>query len=313
MNTHPKKRLRIATRKSPLALWQAQHVARQIATHNPGTEIELVPLRTEGDRITHVPLGKIGGKGLFVKELEYALLEGRADIAAHSIKDVPIQFPAGLHLPVILPRAEPRDAFVALGAGTLKALPERAKIGTCSLRRKCQLRAYRPDLELLDLRGNVDTRLRKLGTDGLDAIILAAAGLQRLGLDERIGELLPIDIMLPAIGQGAIGIECREHDAAIETLIAPLNHAPTATCVRAERAMNAVLGGSCQVPIAAYASIQKDRLHLRGLVGRLDGSQLLREEGYAPTTEPDKLGQQIAAALLERGAAELLASITAGD
>jgi hydroxymethylbilane synthase len=313
VNTHSKKRLRIATRKSPLALWQAQHVARQIATLHAGLEIELVPLGTEGDRITHVPLGKIGGKGLFVKELEHALLEGRADIAAHSMKDVPIQFPPGLHLSVILPRAEPRDALVAVGARTLKALPDEAKVGTCSLRRQCQLRAHRPDLELLDLRGNVDTRLQKLGAGGLDAIILAAAGLQRLGLAERIGELLPIDIMLPAIGQGAIGIECRQNDKAIETLIAPLNHSPTATCVRAERAMNAILGGSCQVPIAAYATIQKNRLHLRGLVGRLDGSELLREEGDASTAEPEKLGQQVAAALLDRGAAELLASIAAGD
>ena len=287
-------------------------MARQIEALHTGTQTELIPLRTEGDRIANVPLGKIGGKGLFVKELERALLEGRADIAAHSMKDVPIQFPPGLHLPVILPRAEPRDALVAVGACTLEALSDGAKIGTCSLRRKCQLRAHRPDLQCLDLRGNVDTRLRKLDKGGLDAIVLAAAGLQRLGLAERIGELLPIEIMIPAIGQGAIGIECREHDAAIEALIAPLNDPPTASCVRAERAMNRILGGSCQVPLAGYARIDGDRLHLRALVGRLDGSEVLREQGYASPAEPEKLGHEIAAALLERGAAELLASVSDG-
>jgi hydroxymethylbilane synthase len=310
---HSKTRLRIATRKSPLALWQAQHVARRIETLHAHTEIDLVPLRTEGDRIATRPLGKIGGKGLFVKELEYALLEGRADIAAHSMKDVPIQCPPGLHLPVILPRAEPRDAFVAIGASTLRALPAGAKVGTCSLRRKCQLQARRPDLQFLDLRGNVDTRLRKLDRGGLDAVILAAAGLQRLGLGERIAELLPVDVMIPAIGQGAIGIECRENDEVIEALITPLNDSQTALCVTAERAMNRILGGSCQVPIAGYATIADDRLHLRGLVGHLDGHQVLREEGYAPRSEPEKLGQKIANVLLERGAAELLAGILAGD
>ncbi len=312
MSTDSKNCLRIATRTSPLALWQARHVARQIEVRHASIEIQLVPLRTEGDRVADVPLGKIGGKGLFVKELEHALLEGRADIAAHSMKDVPIQFPAGLHLPVILPRAEPRDALVAANARTLQALPDGAKVGTCSLRRKCQLRAHRPQLELLDLRGNVDTRLRKLDSGALDAVILAAAGLHRLGFAERIGELLPMDIMIPAIGQGAIGIECREHDEAIEALIAPLNDLQTAICVRAERAMNRILGGSCQVPIAGYASINESGLRLQGLVGRLDGSQLLREEGCASTAEPEKLGQNIANALLERGAAELLADISAG-
>lgn len=313
VSTHSKKRLRIATRKSPLALWQAEHVAQQIEIRNAGIQTELVPLRTEGDRIANVPLGNIGGKGLFVKELEHALLEGRADIAAHSMKDVPIQFPPGLHLPVILPRADPRDAFVALDVNTIEALPDGAKVGTCSLRRKCQLRAYRPTLEFLDLRGNVDTRLRKLGTGALDAVILAAAGLQRLGLAERIAELLPVEIIIPAIGQGAIGIECREHDAAVEALIAPLNDPATATCVRAERAMNQVLGGSCQVPIAGYATIEDDRLQLRGLVGRVDASEILREEAYGSVSEPEKLGQRVANALLERGAAELLADISAGD
>lgn len=313
MSTHANNRLRIATRTSPLALWQAQHVAREIEARNAGIEIQLVPLRTEGDRVADVPLGNIGGKGLFVKELEHALLEGRADIAAHSMKDVPIHFPPGLHLPVILSRAEPRDALVTAGAPrTLQALPDGTKVGTCSLRRQCQLRAHHPQLQLLDLRGNVGTRLRKLDSGALDAVILAAAGLHRLGLADRIGELLATDIMIPAIGQGAIGIECRENDEVIEALIAPLNDSQTATCVRAERAMNQILGGSCQVPIAGYATIEEGRLHLRGLVGRLDGRQLLREEGYAAIAEPEKLGRDIARALLERGAAALLAGINAG-
>ena len=313
MNTASKRCLRIATRKSPLALWQAQHVGQRIETLHPDTRIELVPLRTQGDQIADVPLGKIGGKGLFVKELEQALLEGRADIAAHSMKDVPIQFPPGLHLPVILPRAEPRDALVTRNGLTLDALPRGAKVGTCSLRRQCQLRAHRPELELLDLRGNVGTRLRKLDTGTLDAIILAAAGLQRLGLTARIGQLLGLDIMLPAIGQGAIGIECRQDDEAIEPLIAPLNDAQTAACIQAERAMNRILGGSCQVPIAGYATIQEDRLHLRGLVGRLDGRDILREERHAPIAEAEQLGQDLAHALLSRGAAALLADIHTRD
>lgn len=308
-----RKPLRIATRKSPLALWQARHVAQQIKALHTDLETELVPLRTEGDKIASVPLGKIGGKGLFVKELEYALLEGRADIAAHSMKDVPIQFPPGLHLPVILPRAEARDALVSVGARTLETLPHGAKVGTCSLRRQCQLRAYRPDLALLNLRGNVDTRLRKLDTGGPDAVILAAAGLHRLGLAERINDLLPVDIMIPAVGQGAIGIECRQNDEVVERLITPLNDGQTAICVRAERALNRVLGGSCQVPIAGYATIQEGRLHLCALVGRLDGSQMLREEGDSSMAQPEALGQAIANALLERGAAELLASAAPGD
>lgn len=306
-------RLRIATRTSALALWQAEHVAERIARLRPDIKIELVRLSTKGDKITDVPLANLGGKGLFVKELEYALLEGRADIAAHSMKDVPAELPPGLHLPVILPRAEPTDALVATRPYTLQTLPDGARVGTCSLRRKCQLRAHRPQLELLDLRGNVDTRLRKLDAGAFDAVILATAGLQRLGLTERIGERLPVEIMLPAIGQGAIGIECRAGDAAIETLIAPLNDPPTATCVQAERAMNRALGGSCQVPIAGYASFEQGRLYMRARVGSVDGGQLLHEEGYGSPAEPQELGQGIANALLHRGAGQLLSGGKAGD
>lgn len=307
MNAHIKATIRIATRKSPLALWQARHVAQQLKALHPGMEVELVPLSTQGDKLVDVPLGKVGGKGLFVKELEHALLDGRADIATHSMKDVPVELPPGLHLPVILLREDPRDALVALGARTLQALPAGARVGTCSLRRKCQLRAQWPNLEIHDLRGNVDTRLRKLHAGELDAIVLAVAGLRRLGLAERIAEVLSIDTIVPAIGQGAIGIECRAGDEAVERLIAPLNDQATALCVNAERAMNRTLGGGCQGPIAGYAEVRGEQLHLRGLVGHLDGSSILRAEGTAAATQPAELGRTVAKALLERGAGALLA------
>lgn len=298
--------LRIATRKSPLALWQAEHVkARLMATH-PGLKVELLTMSTQGDKILDTPLAKIGGKGLFVKELERALLDGEADIAVHSMKDVPVELPEGLHLPVILEREDPRDAFVSAKFASFEDLPEGARLGTSSLRRQCQLRALRPDLRILDLRGNVNTRLKKLDDGEYDAIILATAGLLRLGMGERITTALAPEISLPAIGQGAIGIECREHDPRIESLIASLDHAVTHTCVAAERAMNTRLGGGCQVPIAGFAMFSGDSLHVRGLVGRTDGSELLRSEFFGRAEEAVNMGVALAEELLAQGADEIL-------
>jgi len=245
--------LRIATRRSPLALWQAETVAARLRALEPGIAVELVPMRTQGDKLLDAPLAKVGGKGLFVKELENALLDGRADIAVHSMKDVPVEFPPGLRLAVIMVREDPRDALVSGRYPDLASLPAGARVGTSSLRRKCQLMGLRPDLELVDLRGGVNTRLRKLDDGEYDAIILACAGLKRLEMSARIREAITTETMLPAIGHGAMGIECRAGDAVVETRIAALADAATATCVRAERALNRRLGGGCQVPIAGHA------------------------------------------------------------
>ena len=299
--------IRIATRRSPLAVWQAEHVGQRLREIHGDIRIELIRLSTRGDKILDSPLAKVGGKGLFVKELEHALLEGAADIAAHSMKDVPAELPESLHLPVILAREDPRDAFVSSRYGSFNSLPRGARVGTCSLRRQCQLRERRPDLEFIDLRGNVNTRLAKLDAGEFDAIILASAGLKRLGLRERVTEFLDSDTILPAIGQGAIGIECRRGDGRVETLMAPLNDPQTAARVGAERAMNAVLGGGCQVPVAGFAELRDETLQLRGLVGSVDGTLVFREEGSASADDAEKLGRSVAEALLARGAGEVLA------
>ena len=301
------KTLRIATRKSPLAVWQAEHVARKLAELHPGIHIELELMVTRGDKILDSPLSKVGGKGLFVKELEQGIVDGKADIAVHSMKDVPMEFPEGLHLAVIMEREDPRDAFVSNKYTNLEALPKGAHVGTSSLRRSTQLRERFPHLEILDLRGNVNTRLKKLDDGNYDAIILAAAGLKRLGFDERITAVFPPEESLPAMGQGAIGIECRQGDSDIETLIGPLNHTETALCVSAERAMNNRLNGGCQVPIAGYAELHEGRLYLRGLVGSPDGKRVVRVELEASALEAEALGRKAAQDLLEQGAGEILA------
>jgi len=299
-------RLRISTRKSPLALWQAEHVRSRLMAMHPGLEVELVKMSTEGDRILDAPLAKVGGKGLFVKELEQALLDGRADIAVHSLKDVTVNLPVGLHIPVIGEREDPRDAFVSNKFDALAALPKGARVGTSSLRRTCQLRALYPQLEIVSLRGNVNSRLTKLDGGEFDAIILACAGLKRLGLGERIRVELAPEILLPAVGQGAICIECRMADFAIERLIAPLHHRTTAIRVAAERALNARLEGGCQVPIAAYAELNDDVLRLRALVGEPDGSHVIRGEIEGDAARAEALGVDLANELLTRGARAIL-------
>jgi hydroxymethylbilane synthase len=301
--------LKIATRKSPLAMWQAEHATALLTQLHPDLKIEIVGMTTRGDKILDAPLAKVGGKGLFVKELEQGMLEGTADIAVHSMKDVPVDFPPGLHLAVIMDREDPLDAFVSNRFASLDDLPEGACVGTSSLRRQCQLAARRPDLRIEPLRGNVNTRLRKLDEGEYDAIILAAAGLKRLGFAERIRAGITAEDSLPAIGQGAIGIECRSDDARVHALIAPLHHQATAERVRAERAMNAKLQGGCQVPIAGYAVHEGDTLYLRGLVGTPDGKQLLRAEGRAAAAEAELLGERLADELLAQGADAILAAL----
>ncbi|MBY5939531.1 hydroxymethylbilane synthase [Halomonas sp. DP5N14-9] len=304
-------RLRIATRKSQLALWQAEHVRDRLMAIHPGLEVELVPMSTRGDKILDTPLAKVGGKGLFVKELEEAMLDGRADIAVHSMKDVPMQFPESLGLSVILEGAEPTDAFVSNDYARFEDLPEGARLGTSSLRRGLQMREARPDLEVISLRGNVQTRLAKLDAGEFDAILLATSGLKRLGLGARIAQELPPEICLPACGQGALGIECRMHDTELVSLLAPLDDIETATRVRAERAMNTRLEGGCQVPIGGHAIYQDDgrTLWLRALVGTPDGSRVLRAEGRGSVDEPEALGIRVAEQLLEQGAGDILAEV----
>jgi hydroxymethylbilane synthase len=303
--------LRIATRRSRLALWQAEHVAALLRQAHPGLAVDLVPMVTEGDRILDRTLAEIGGKGLFIKELEVAMFEGRADLAVHSMKDVPAALPDGMVLAAVLERADPRDAFVSNRFETLDALPIGAKVGTSSLRRQCQLRHTRADLEILQLRGNVDTRLRKLDQGEYDAIILAAAGLKRLGLDQRIASLVPTETSLPAVGQGVIGIECRGADQLTRQLVGALEHAATRSCLEAERAFAARLEGSCQSPVAGFAELRAGRLRVRGLVGAPDGTQVFADETEGDATKAAELGDGLAARLLEAGAGPLLAALRA--
>jgi hydroxymethylbilane synthase len=303
------KTIRIATRKSPLAMWQAEHVKAQLQQAHPGLEVELLGMSTQGDKILDTPLAKIGGKGLFVKELEQGMLEGRADIAVHSMKDVPVELPEGLHLPVIMEREDPRDAFVSNTYASLEELPEGAVVGTSSLRRQCQLADRRPDLKIAPLRGNVNTRLRKLDEGEFDAIILASAGLKRLGFKERITSFIDSEDSLPAIGQGAIGIECRMDDDWVNSLLEPLHDDETAICVRAERAMNNRLMGGCQVPIAGFAVLNQNRIYMRGLVGEPDGSVIMRAEIQGEPGEAEQLGIALAEDLLGQGADQVLAHL----
>ncbi len=296
--------LRIATRKSPLALWQSEHVAAALRDIHPGLTVELVPMSTRGDEVLDRSLAAIGGKGLFLKELELAMQRGDADCAVHSLKDVPMELEPGFALPAILQRADYADAFVSNRYDDIGALPEGAVVGTSSLRRQSQLRALRPDLQLRDLRGNVNTRLGKLDADEYDAIVLGCAGLQRLGFDERIRPRLQAPDWLPAPAQGAIAVECRHDDAATLGLCAALDHAATRTCVEAERAMNRALHGSCHVPVAAFATLDGERLRLDGLVGSALDGRLVRAQGEGESA--DALGREVAAELLARGAGELL-------
>jgi hydroxymethylbilane synthase len=304
-----KRIIKIATRKSPLAMWQAEFVRDRLLELHPDLEIELVKMTTQGDKILDTPLAKIGGKGLFVKELEQGMLAGDADIAVHSMKDVPMALPEGLHLPVICQREDPRDAFVSNTFASLADLPAGSKVGTSSLRRECQLRTHRPDLEVLPLRGNVNTRLAKLDDGQFDAIILASAGLKRLGFEDRISEAMTPEQSLPAVGQGAVGIESRVDDVEINALLAPLRCPRTWIVVSAERAMNRRLAGGCQVPIAGFALIDGDEVWLRGLVGMPDGSQMLTADARARVEDAEALGEAIAENLLAQGADKILAEV----
>ena len=301
--------IRIATRKSALALWQAEYVKTRLEQAHPGLLVTLVPMVSRGDKLLDSPLSKIGGKGLFVKELETALLENEADIAVHSMKDVPMDFPEGLGLLCICEREDPRDAFVSNTYASLDELPQGSIVGTSSLRRQAQLLTRRPDLEIRFLRGNVNTRLAKLDAGEYDAIILAAAGLIRLGFEDRITSAISVDDSLPAGGQGAVGIECRSADSVIHALLAPLHHQDTATRVTAERSLNKHLNGGCQVPIACYAVLEGEQIWLRGLVGDPSGGLLLNAEARAPRADAEALGVQVAEDLLSQGAADILKAV----
>jgi hydroxymethylbilane synthase len=300
--------LHLGTRGSALALWQANWTKSQLEKRWPGLVVDLVPIKTTGDKILDVPLAKIGGKGLFTKEIDEALLDGRIDLAVHSLKDVPFQLPEGIDFAAIPEREDPRDAFVSNGAN-LQDLPGGARIGTSSLRRQVQLRHRFPTLNLVTLRGNVDTRLRKLAEGEFDGIILAAAGLKRLGHEKRITQILDDDIMLSAVGQGALGIVCRSNDDATRRTLAVLDHQQTRLAVSAERGLLRALGGSCQVPVAGKATIQGTHLVLRGLIASLDGTRVLAEEMSGPVDDPVKLGLDLGQKLLSMGAGEILAEI----
>ena len=301
----------IASRESALALWQAEHVAERLRALYPAMRVRILGMTTQGDQILDSPLSKIGGKGLFVKELETAMAEGRAHIAVHSIKDVPMNLPEGFQLAAIGEREDPRDAFVSGTYASLDALPAGARVGTSSLRRECQLRARFPQLIVEPLRGNVQTRLRKLDEGQYDAIILAAAGLKRLGFGARIRNEISPEQSLPAVGQGALGIECLAGRDDLVALLAPLNHSATADCVRAERAMSRTLGGSCQVPLGGYAQIADGILNLRGFVAEIDGSRIISGSVSGPCQDAERLGCQLADQLLALGAGAILAALSA--
>jgi len=301
--------IRIATRKSALALWQAEYVKAKLLEHFPSIGVELVPMSTQGDKILDTPLAKIGGKGLFIKELEVAMLEGHADIAVHSMKDVPVEFPQGFGLHAICERENPFDAFVSNNYANIDALPDGAVVGTSSLRRQCQIRKYRPDLKIKDLRGNVNTRLAKLDAGEYDAIILASAGLIRLNMAERIKTEIPASISLPAVGQGAVGIECRNDDAELISLLSALNHDETNWRVTAERAMNERLEGGCQVPIGSFATLENDTLTLTGMVGKPDGSTLLFANASGSVNNAKSIGIEVAESLLAQGAGDILKAL----
>ncbi len=294
-------------------MWQAEHVKAELERFHPGLIVELVPMSTQGDRILDTPLSRIGGKGLFVKELEQRMESGEADLAVHSMKDVPAELPPGFRLSSILEREEPTDSFVSNHHARPEELPEGARVGTSSLRRQSQLRARLPHLEVLDLRGNVNTRLSRLDNGDIDAILLATSGLRRLGFDERIRHEMSPEESLPAVGQGALGIEIRDDDERIASLVAPLNHPSTAARVKAERAMNGRLLGGCQVPIAAYALLEGGNIWLRGLVASIDGSEVVRGEIRGPHQEAEALGNELAEQLLSSGAASILAALSDGE
>ena len=303
--------LTIATRKSALAMWQAEHIKARLEAAHPDLDVTLLPMSTRGDAILDTPLAKIGGKGLFVKELEVAMLEGRADLAVHSMKDLPVEFPPGLELFAICEREDPSDAFVSNQYASLDAMPAGAIVGTCSLRRRCQIAERYPHLQIHDLRGNVQTRLRKLDDGEFDAIILATSGLVRLELNDRIRMRLPVEVSLPANGQGALGIETRSDDARVKALLECLQHHETSVCVLAERALNRRLEGGCQVPIGVYAQLEGEQIRLRGLVGSPDGSTVIRGELTGQSSDPEALGTALAEDLLARGAGDVLAAVYA--
>jgi len=300
------KELQIGTRGSQLALYQANWVKEQLTQTYPHLKVTLMTIKTTGDKIQDAPLAKIGGKGLFVKEIEEALIQKRVDLAVHSIKDVPTELPGGLHLSAITKREDPRDAFISKDGTLLKDLPQGAKIGTSSLRRQAQLLHFREDFELIPLRGNLDTRLRKLERMNLDGIVLAVAGVKRLGLEAKITEVMPTEISLPAIGQGALGIETRKGDEEVEGRIQFLNDPPSATTILAERAFLKRLGGGCQVPIAAFAQVVGSNLWIDGLVGTIDGKRLVRHHLEGPLERAESLGTELAEILLGKGGKEIL-------
>jgi hydroxymethylbilane synthase len=302
--------LRIATRKSPLALWQAEYVSAELARLHPGLTTELVRISTRGDKILDVPLAKVGGKGLFTKEIDEALVDGRADLAVHSMKDVPTELPPGMSIRAIPERADPRDAVATRTGGTLASLPEGARIGTSSLRRLCQLKAHHPTFEFVSVRGSVQTRLDKVGRE-VDAVILAAAGVKRLGIAGQMHEFLEPEVMLPAVAQGTLGIQTRDDDAVTNALVDGLNHKDTVDRTAAERAFLATLEGGCQVPIAAYAVLDGDRLQLQGLVGEIDGSVLIARSIEGARTDAARLGHMLAEQVLAAGGREILARVYA--